>query len=203
MSVFYTENVARHWRDVDTYVIRVILYASDLPTEEFKYLIRYLSARLHGKGIVSRVEEYLGKLDEFGNDDFLAPPVFNANDFYDHYLYSIGKRFSEMRKALQLPVERIAYYFDITPEHYERIENGTEKKGIPAHVGLRLKLVFKLDKTAYFISAMGAYQGFYLSRQVQDLRDLAVISMFKGSSKEGRIGIADLASNMFRSRPVL
>lgn len=178
MSAFYHgENLNAFWTGVDQTIISCITYTSSLPTVNYELLLRLIISQNKLDPKACDFENRIAELNGFDDHDFLMPQTIDVDAFKREYYQSIAVNLKKFRAQYNLSAYDLARVLGITVKRYYRYEVEDDPVSIPASLGIRLKLGFKLQETFELVSSMDSFKGFYFARQIQEKRERLIISL--------------------------
>jgi len=194
-ALYLGTKIEQHWPGANTDSIRAIVYSGMLPKQQFSSLVDVFVDQLsiQGTNIKGEIAELMAKLNEHNDKSFLMPERIDLDEFKLDYYGSVAIKLHEFRSNYGISLEEISHVLGVTVPKYLSYENPDLSTTIPLHLGMRLKFGFNLKDTTQLLGEMKVFPGFHRARQIQQLREDVIFSLFKHLSRNESPAFLSLA----------
>ncbi|SJN59900.1 hypothetical protein VR7878_03800 [Vibrio ruber DSM 16370] len=182
-AFYYGFKIKEFYRGMDDNAVEALICLGRLPTEMLNQFLNMIFSMLSDTS-KSEFLEFRQKLEsEYGviedHSDLLPPEKLDIEEFAIDYYRSVAVTARQFRKEYNISVETASRLIGLSEYQYHVLEDINRIVPMPASIGFRAKLGFKLDSHANFTSAMKTFPEFHKLRQVQHVRDSLLVEALR------------------------
>lgn len=197
-AILYGDRIAQYWPTASREKIEIFIYAGLMGNNEFEYFVHQLmELECLPHSNKNAFLESLANIKVYPDARYLAPYPLDLEEFGADYYRSIAITIKAFRVSQGFSVSDMALGLNLSEKQYMAIENeDNPPKTLNLLLAPRLKLAFKIPNTVPFLSKMTKFHGFELARNIQQERELLLLSMLHNAVPQDLTVISQIAKQL-------
>jgi len=193
-AIFKGEQITQYWPED---LIKLMVTCGFLSNKTFRLFVEELLATGAKQQQGRWVEGKLKTIESLSRENVQAPYPLDLEDFRLDYYRSIARALRLFRQHNNIDIDTMAQVGNLEVQEYLAIENEAKPpKAIPLILAAKLKLGFQLDDTVQLLAFMDKYPGCRVARTIQQEREMILIELLKGKSKQALKYAKDAATRL-------